>query len=172
MYARHIFSILTVILFTNNQIEAPSTSTSGVKLQRTGAFKAETRDFEVQRRRLSSSSSASSASVYSRTAERGERQSLTAVDLRPSRIDLKEASTTTFSGGNIDPAQHGVYARIRNAVLRHAATFTGGIGVGVGVSVINNFTHKNIVGDAVSTTNNFTYNNISSVQQQEVENPL
>lgn len=173
MCARHIFIILVVIFIVNHQIEAPSPGVSGgarapspgvsagakvpspgvtrVELQRTASFKSPSRNIEVQRKRISSSSS--SSTLYSHDPKASERQSKT--DIKPeNKIDLSEATATTFSGGNINPSQHGVYARIRNA-LRYGASITGGIGVGIGVNIganaLNNLTtSKNISGDSVN----------------------
>lgn len=195
MCARHIFVTFSVFLVLHQiaapppppppPLPSPSLTSSGlttaVKLHRSPAFKKSSRDFELQRRRMSSSSSSSSLTKYSRGVKPEEHRSLNHADEHPFRrtgrghINLHEASEVTFSGGNIDPSQHGVYARIRNSILRHASTFGVGaaIGVGVGLSAMNNFTHANIVGD--SATNNSTHNNNnSSILQphKEVENAI
>lgn len=149
-----IFFVLLFVSLLINQIRAPSSSggSAAPKLQRVQSFKASTRDFEVQRRRTTSSSSASSLYSHVKT---DEQQGLTNVNplhsrkgnIRENRNGLNDASSTTYSGGNLNPNQHGVYARIRNAIFRHAVTFTGGAGVGLGASVgvnaINNFIPNN-----------------------------
>lgn len=47
-------------------------------------------------------------------------------------INLNEASSSTHSNGNINPARDGVFARIRSAMLRHGTAGVIGSAIGVG----------------------------------------
>lgn len=57
---------------------------------------------------------------------------------------MNEASISTQSDGFIIPSRDGVYARVRNAILRYGASAAIGTAIGVaGVVVDQRFIHNN-----------------------------
>lgn len=93
------------------------------------------------------------------------------VDLRPLIEDRRSSLHASFqaalqgthSGGNLNPARHGVFARVRNALLQHSVSTAIGIGIGVGVSQLeqsfqNESTHFDV--NATTSVSNTTNDSI------------
>lgn len=77
---------------------------------------------------------------------------------------LGEASTSTFSDGNIDPTQHGVFARVRNAITQYGAAVVGVGAIGVGVGAIG--VGANEFGKSLFPNNNHTQLNNTIISNQ------
>lgn len=68
-------------------------------------------------------------------------------------VDLHDASVGTHSDGHINPAQHGVYARVRSAVLRFGGAVAVGTAVGAGiVTITHHANNKMKTTDEITTT--------------------
>lgn len=98
------------------------------------------------------------------TGKRAGKSEFKEVELRPminspkhvsfmKAVDFSDASTSTHTHGNINPARDGARARMRNAVLRFGAAAVVGTAVGAGAAVAIN---QNLSGVAVAIHQNFS----------------
>lgn len=158
----------------------------------------ETKDTHTQSGSPSSSSSSSTTSLTELQATDSQPiridsgTSFKDVDLKPSSsiadrtrhtsllhsVDLHEASMPTQSiDGRVNPARDGVFARVRNAILRYGTA--AAIGSAIGVTVVsgaelkkqlfpdsNNNKNDNITENSINTTTTTT------IDSKEINNPM
>lgn len=176
MYVAHIFliSVIFLLLICNKRIEAPSSSgaatsvTSTVaKVQRTQTMRTSSRSASPRASISRASSSSSQASIASRNTL--HESGLKEIDLQPLIDTIRsEATAQTFSGGNINPAIHGVKARMR-ALLRQATRFTAAAGVGAGLTVaVKTLSSSN----NETTTIKIPTTTDPDVSDDDIENPI
>lgn len=106
-------------------------------------------------------------------------------------IDLNDPSISTHSDGSINPSRDGVFARVRNTILRYGSAGVIGAAVGVGGFELkkhffadnnNNNSQENDIGQQQKSSNSSTqlnnigYHqktaNISTQNVEEITNPL
>lgn len=141
MCIKSVFFIVCLIsLF--NQIKAPSSPMMSATSK-------------TSRMRHQNLQTASTSALHPEKALENRRHSFSEVDLEPlvdktrrvtidTSINVPEASFATYSDGNINPARDGVFARIRNAMLRHGLSVAigGAIGAG-GIEISRIFQNNN-----------------------------
>lgn len=67
-------------------------------------------------------------------------------------VNLDEASASTYSDGHIDPSRDGVFARVRNTLLRYGSAAALGTAIGAGGVVIDqHFFHNNNISETFTT---------------------
>lgn len=102
----------------------------------------------MSRTRYQDRQTASTSALHPEKALENRRHSFSEIDLQPlvdkprrvtfdTSINVPEASSATYSDGNINPARDGVFARIRNAMLRNGLSVAIGGAIGAGGIEIN-----------------------------------
>lgn len=181
-----VFVLLCFFVVNNFHVKGTLTS-SIAKTRRTQSMRSPTSHKNGNNLQAQSGSSLSSTASLTElkatdsqpstsNARRIDSMNFREIDLQPhtnrlhTQVDLHDASAVTHNSGNINPARDGVYARVRNAMLRYGAA--AAIGSAIGATGIE--LKKMLYPDNNNNNNNITENiteNITLVSN-EINNPL
>lgn len=183
---QRVFISVIIVQIVMTQVESTFPSSAAAKVRRTQSMKASSYNSELRpKTRPVSPSTSSTSSTASRIAETEPMASTSAllqeIDIKPiveeskrvrfgSATSLVDPMAVTHSE-NLDPARDGVFARMRNAMVRYGSAAAIGSALGAGVLAAKQLLSQNNTMQSV-VVNTTTQNLSNQTDYDGIDNPF